>query len=478
MTRYQQLFESNRFHESELASRETLNINQRDPNAWLVLCLSLIRQNKEQQALSECESGLAVLNLSPNSTLKYYLILGRAAYAQGSRACAFEFYKNAANLDGSSLEAHFILAHVYFEQNKFQECAESLERFYSAGISLDDEAYAKSVFLLSRLPGEESADSLFDRHPTLKREVEFPSFHFGLGNLLVKDKRYKEAFDHILTANRLKRKHRHYDFERVAAMIDRHKEHLDFIVSDTYFKRETDSPIPIFIVGMPRSGSSILEQMLGAHPDIEPLGEGGWLLSAIKREMDFRFNDESMSALFGACEDTSFLEKIENNYYELLGPQSARFVVDKTLVNYHFLQVIRLVFPTAHVIHTTREKGPTVWSCFRTDFLTGVRFSESLEDLSHCYDAVESLLDRWRDLRPANILQVKYESNIENPEQTVRKILSRLRLEYDPACLEPWKQKRIVDTASKVQVTQPIFKEANKDFEPFRELINDRLKVN
>ena len=476
MTQYRELYQSGNYEACEDECRKQLSSNNSDPDIWFALCLSLISQKKWQEAMSASGDALGNLKLPPHEASVFHQFAGDAALGSGDDEAAIEHYRQASDLAPGRADAHYALAQTHFALNEFSPCERALDRIFLIGPSVDDAVYAKALYMFSRLPNDDTAADFFERYPTLKPKVDDPFFFYGMGNLLVRDQQYELSARFFDMANNLKRQAEPYNFSRDMEVLEQHEKNLDEYQSSLDHEIVDLEPRPVFIVGMPRSGSSILEQMLGAHSAITPMGEGDWLLKSIRREAKVGYGPKGIELVATKGKEKAFCEQVRQNFRDIVGAAGSKVVVDKTLANFHFIELIRLAFPNALIIHASREKGPSVWSSFKTNFTKGVRYSESLEELSRYFDGVEALLSRWHDKLPTMMMRVWYEELVAKPEQTVRIILERIGLEFEEDCLRPWQQERIVETASKVQVTQPIYERANLDFEPYRELITTRLK--
>ena len=474
MAQYRELFHSGEYSDCEQACRAELAADSSEQDVWVTLCLSLIGQERWSDAIDCCHEALEALTPPRNNESVFYQLMGDAATGAGNVFKAEESYLKASELAPGRAVAHYALARFYFDSNQFEPCSSALNRLFSIGPSIDDRLYAKALYMYSRLPVENTAAGFFANYPTLKPRVDDPAFFYGMGNLLVRDQQYELALRFFTTANNLKRNFDPYNFIVDLQVIKEQHQSLGEFDPDFGHALSDMYPTPVFIIGMPRTGSSILEQMLGAHSQVKPLGESGYLLESIRKEIEVSYEPQGTKLLMAKIRDKEFCEKVRDNFLELVDGGGYSVVIDKSLANYHFIPLIRVAFPNAVIVHTKREKAPCIWSSFRTFFTQGVRYSETLVELSRYYDALMELLEDWAQRTP--IVEVKYETMIENPERQVRGILEHLELELEAACLEPSTQERVVITASQVQVTKPLYKEANKDFEPFRELVMAQLE--
>ncbi len=302
--------------------------------------------------------------------------------------------------------------------------------------------------------------------------------NFALGKAYADLKDHRRSFMHLLAANAGKRATISYDEKAVLAMFDR---------IETTFTRELiaaqsgsgdPSQRPIFVLGMPRSGTTLVEQILASHPMVHGAGELETLSEIIA--LAFRGSGgttlpypEAVSAL-----DPSFLTNIGARYLAAVNeraPKGER-VTDKMPSNYYFGGLIHLALPNAKIIHTIRDPLDTCVSCFSKLFTFGQNHTYDLGELGRYYKRYERLMAHWRDiLPPERILDVRYEDVVEDLETQVRRILSYCGLPWDDRCLSFHETDRPVRTASATQVRQPIYSSAVGRWRGYEEFVGPLL---
>jgi hypothetical protein len=212
----------------------------------------------------------------------------------------------------------------------------------------------------------------------------------------------------------------------------------------------SSSAKPLFVVGMPRSGTSLAEQIIASHPSAYGAGELDFWASLIA-------NDTGLTR--GILSEPT-RPKVAQDYLRILDRASANAlrVVDKAPLNSDFLGLIYSVFPNARVIYMQRDPIDTCLSCYFQQFLTGYNFTFDLSDLAHYYREHQRIMAHWRSvLPPGFILDVPYEELVVDQETWSRKMLDFIGLEWDTQCLEFHTNKRQVTTASAWQVRQKIY---------------------
>jgi len=284
--------------------------------------------------------------------------------------------------------------------------------------------------------------------------------HFALGKAEEDLGRYDEAFADLAEGNRLKRGLVAYDeaaeaerTERVLAVYSR--ELMQARAGEGW-----DSDLPIFVLGFPRSGTTLVEQILASHPMVHGAGE----LRLVPRLVrDFAIEagvagpyPEALALLDGAG-----LRRLGQRYSERLGKlaPTAAHITDKLPGNYLHLGFIRLILPRAKILHVTRDPLDTCVSCFCRSFREELNFVYDQGELGRAYRRYEALMDHWRRVLAADsMLEVRYEDVVEDLEGQARRMLDYLGLPWDPRCLSFHQTERAILTASVSQVRQPIYR--------------------
>jgi hypothetical protein len=215
---------------------------------------------------------------------------------------------------------------------------------------------------------------------------------------------------------------------------------------------------PVFIVGMPRSGTTLAEQILASHPAVFGAGELPFWGIALANSLD---------------DSTTHVSSLAHDYRRLLETVStdALRVIDKMPTNFLALGLIHAALPNARIIHMRRNPIDTCLSIYFQDFETAYSYANDLEDLAHCYGEYRRIMSHWRSVLPQNtILEVPYEGLVEHQELWIRRMLEFIDLPWDPACLNFHQSRRTVSTASSWQVRQPLNNcsvERWRHYEPF-----------
>ncbi|BCO08876.1 hypothetical protein GF1_12520 [Desulfolithobacter dissulfuricans] len=258
------------------------------------------------------------------------------------------------------------------------------------------------------------------------------------------------------TGNELKRKTIEYNPSTIKKDIVRIMEVFsEFEFSGTESSGH-ETRKPIFIIGMPRSGTTLIEQIISSHPDVVAGGE----LYALNKAVIPAFSYVNMAAPMGkrlSAVNKNIRIRCAENYLKML-PGNRRRVTDKMPANFLHVGWICLLFKNAKIIHVNRNKMATIFSCYQQYFTNGNEYAYNLHELSEYYDSYYLLMQYWNILFKERILDINYEDIVLNQEDETRKIIEFCELEWNDACLSFEKNKRTVTTLSASQVRRPIYR--------------------
>lgn len=282
---------------------------------------------------------------------------------------------------------------------------------------------------------------------------------FALGKVWEDACEYTRAFPHFLAGNRLQRARLNYSESRQAGSYHAVMRSFDA----GFFAAHADGGIPdaspIFIVGMSRSGTTLVEQILASHPAVYGGGEMQLLRQSVLVELGSSLSDDDLPQRLAGLDDA--LRNIAHRYLTAcreLAPQAAR-IVDKSHGNAMLVGLIHVLFPKAHIIHCRRDPLDTCLSCFTRRFAAGHDFSYDLRELGRFYRLHEELMQHWTRMLPAGrMIELSYEDLVADPENQARRLIAFCGLEWDDACLHFYATSRPVRTASLGQVRRPIYR--------------------
>lgn len=388
--------------------------------------------------------------------------------------------RNALAIDPDCAPALGTLAVCLQAHGEFDRAAALLRRALALQPALTEAAY-----LLAADGSAEVSSGELERWLALVDDPGLSSdkqahLHFAIAKVRERRRSYDDAFRHYERANRIKAGLYVFDGPRHTEYIERIKD----VFTRDFFEQRADHGVPddrpVFIVGMPRSGSTLVEQILSRHPDLAAAGEHPEMREIVR---DLPPIIEAGCAAPECCralsEDTSV--DLARRYLASM-PANALDAVrisDKMLGNFLRLGVIALLFPRARIVHCVRNPLDTCVSCFTQDFAQGLRFTTDLSHLASFYRDYRNLMAHWRKVLPLPIMDVQYEALVSDPEGNSRALIEFCGLPWDEQCASPHLAQRQVATASVWQARQPVHTrsiERWRDYEKFLGPLIDGLR--
>ncbi len=381
---------------------------------------------------------------------------------------AIDAYLQAIRFRPHYAEAYQNLGQALLNQGRFPEAEGAFNRAIELA-PLDGLAYsglAKSrKFSSDDLLYIDKLETLFAQQGGQVSEPE--NWHYGLGKMNDDVGRYEQAFSHYSAANRIEQRQGKFDRERQRREVDQIIERFTPEFVREMAKDGDVSELPVFIVGMPRSGTTLVEQILSSHPDACGAGEltfwGG-------RDKGLRAGNYLRAEVKAAAVD----------YLALLRSFSstALRVTDKMPLNFLHLGLIHVAFPQARIIHCRRNPVDTCLSIYFQKFERHHPYAQDLEDLAFFYGEYERLMTHWEKIFPANVFtEIQYEDMVEDQEGQSRRLVEFCGLEWDERCLYYHSSQRMVKTASNWQVRQPIYKSSKERWRNYQGFIGPLMAL-
>lgn len=398
---------------------------------------------------------------------------------------ALEFYDSVLIKDSNRVNALLGKGQVYIDTGKSNEVSDIANQIVAL-----DPAKPHGYLMNSRASKSKVGDGLaeqlmsFENDNQLDKDTQI-ALNFALGKIFDDQNNYRQAFEHYAKGNQLKNERFSYsadaDAERITTLI----EHFDASFFARHQYLGTDSELPIIIVGMPRSSTTLTEQIISSHPEVIAAGEViFWTRSYTA--LPLRLNSQLD---YPACVGNMLQEQAneiavmyETTLMKIAGGRDhnhIKHITDKMPHNFLHLGLIALLFPKAKIIHTKRNPIDTCLSIFFQNFNDAHPYAFDLKNLGAHYKQYERIMRHWHEVLPGRIMDIHYEDTISDPEYWSRKLIEHIGLEWDDACLAPHKLERTVKTASHWQVRQPIYKTSVqrwKNYEPFLGDLIDALK--
>jgi tetratricopeptide (TPR) repeat protein len=453
------LHDCRRFDEAVIEYRRAIRIKPDFAEAHSNLGATLREQDKFDEAVVAQRHALGI---KPDLAVAH-CNLGAALYDQGHLADAIAAYRQAILLKPDLDAAHGSLGSASIELGRVAEGRAALQR--AINLTPRKIKYLRHLGEVERFaPGDPRLAALeeFARNVAHLSVTDRIELHFALGKAYDDIARYADAFRHLLDGNALKRQQIAYDEAAILGVLDRIRTAFTSDIVRAWKNAGHPSSVPVFVVGMQRSGTTLVEQILASHPQVFGAGE----LKHFHTAMEGARAKRGGSAIF----PEAILGITNADFYELganyvasirqLAP-SASHIVDKMPANFRVAGLIHLALPNAIIIHTRRDPIDTCLSCFSKLFTETQNHTYDLAELGQYYRGYRKLMDHWRSVLPADrILDVSYEDVVADLEGQARRIIAHCGLDWDPRCLAFYETERPIRTASAMQVRQPIYNSA------------------
>lgn len=448
----------------QLAGRDAEAIRLYDGILSVRPDLSVVHNNRglALAALGQFDAAMAAyrraLVLRPNDP--QVLCNFAAALVEDGRAEeAEQTVRQAIALNPRLAQAHNNLSLILKETGRLSEAQTAALR--AIELAPNNPAYYEHLGMIRRFVQGDEYSTALERMD--ERALQVPDrvhLHFARGKAYEDTGRFDDAFRQWLEGNALKRQLLGYDEAQTLARIEQTQAVFtgDFITGRQH--SDVSSALPIFIVGMPRSGSTLIEQILASHPQVSGGGElnlfdqaVGAIRDGLHAARPFPDMVASMSADHFAALGSSYVDALRKR-----APQATR-ITDKMPGNFFFAGLIHLALPNAAIIHAARDPADTCVSCFTTNFTRGQPHTYDLAELGRFACRYQSLMAHWHNVLPGGrILDVQYEELVADLPGVARRIVEHCGLGWDDRCLDFHRSNRAVHTASAAQVRKPLYR--------------------
>jgi tetratricopeptide (TPR) repeat protein len=431
------------------------------PEAYYNMGTAYKNQDKTENAI---QSFQRAIKLKPDY-VEAHNNLGNVFQVQGNQAEAVISYKKAISIMPDHAKAHKNMGNALGEQGKLDEAIAAFEKallikpnYAEAHRNLSSLIKYKfktsQVKLVSKLlehPGLEDVDRCHLNYAYAKMNED-------LGNL-------GAAFENYVSGGEIRQKVMEYDRKRDESFFEKTKTTLSKLQQiDFDSGNEPINLTPIFILGMPRSGTTLVEQIISSHCEVRGAGElkdlgqlGG------------------MISLGNQAASQENLLKVRKSYLQKLSRLSGgkKFVTDKMPQNFLYIGLISTILPEAKIIHVRRDPAATCWSNFKHYFAAdGLGYSYNLKDTVRYFKLYQDLMNFWDKTVDYRFYDLNYESLTTHQEQETKRLIEYLELDWDEACLAPQKNKRNISTASQLQIRKKVYKGSSDVWRKFRPHLN------
>jgi tetratricopeptide (TPR) repeat protein len=409
-----------RLEEADAAARRLIKIEPENPQNWITSASVSTRLLRQEEALEAYEQAA---RLQPEE-VRLRMSIGHIYKTLGRRNESEAAYKAALAMDPAMADAYWSLADL-------------------KNYAFSDAEIAAMQYLLTNGQAERSNAA---------------PLYFALGKAFEQREQYVDAFAYYARGNALRRLDAPFDIERFERRTARIRSFFDKEFFADRAGGGDPSIAPIFIVGLPRSGSTLVEQILASHSRVEGTMELPNIISITHQFDDMVASRDGYPETVGTA-PVGLLTALGSRYLEEIAPLrrgSERFT-DKLPNNFSHVGLIHAILPGATIIDARRHPMDCCFSTFKQHFAEGQTFSYDLADLGRYYRCYLSLMDHWDVVLPGKVLHLQYEELVRDPETAIRRLLDHCRLPFEASCLAFHQTRRPVRTASAEQVRRPIY---------------------
>lgn len=483
--------------QAEQYARKAIELSPDNAELHLNLVDILLNNDRLEDAQHVVENAL---KLSPDTPVAYSK-LANIQEQMGNPDAALEAIQKGLALNDDFLELHIRAANIHHINNEMDKAMAAIEK---AGKIAKDNPNVLGVKadILQSMGDMQAAEKLLDSAiaknsniPSLyfslskvrkldKDSPEFPklkelakhqnligiqqacSLNFALFSVFQNSRQYKKAFDALKAANDYRRKLVPYNATLAGRQYETLKERYGKGYLDEFKGKGCQSDIPVFIVGMPRSGTTLTEQIISSHPEVYGAGELPYFSRFLGRIN--KITPDNVKEL-----GQQYVEKIKT-----LDPSGeAKRITDKMPGNFARMAEIVAALPNAKIIHCRRDPMDTCLSCYKQNFARGQYWSYNLAEMAAEYRRYADLMEHWRKVLPeGSFIEIDYEDTVADLETQARKLIDYVGLEWDEACLSPHKNKRAVLTASKAQVIRPVYSSSVKAWKRYEKQLQPLIE--
>jgi tetratricopeptide (TPR) repeat protein len=467
-------------HDAERLLRHALKRSAHHPLAWRGLGQALAALGRLEEADAAARRLVKIEPENPQSWITMASVSTRLMRQEH----ALEAYEQAARLQPDDVRLRMSIGHIYKTLGRRNDS----EAAYKTALAMDPET-ADAYWSLADLKNYSFSDAEIAAMQQLLTNAQIErskaaQLHFALGKGFEQRRSYADAFAHYDRGNTLRRLDAPFDIEHFERRTARIRAFFDEAFFANGAGSGDPSAAPIFIVGLPRSGSTLVEQILASHSRVEGTMELPNIISITHQFDDMAENrDGYPETVRGA--PAGLLTALGSRYLEETAAlrTGREHFTDKLPNNFSHVGLIHAILPNATIIDARRHPMDSCFSTFKQHFAEGQTFGYDLGDLGRYYRCYLSLMDHWDAVLPGRVLHLQYEDLVRDPEVNIRHLLDFCRLPFEAACLSFHQTRRSVRTASAEQVRQPMYTSAvgywrhfEKELQPLRQALGDSLQ--
>ena len=464
------LAEENKINEAEAYFRKAIKINPSFSNAYNNLAMILKKKDKLDESIEEYKKAIT---FNPNFSDAYcnmaisLMEIGRIDEAEKN-------FLQSLKLSPSNLHAKISYAGFLKTSGRIDEATELYQSILSKNLDVDPELYRNFAHTKTFSNEDEDVQKM---EVMLKKDNvnDHAKTHlcFALGKIYEDLNQIEKSFTYIKQGNAMVRK----TYKYTTGDMEKYFNNIIETFQPDLINKFKDSGLRgkenIFIIGMPRSGTSLVEQILSSHSEVRGGGELKYLEDVItdrnKRkypEILGRFSSQDFSEM-----GTLYMDKIK----QFLDKE--RFISNKLPQNFLYLGIIKLIFPESKIVHCKRNSLDNCISIYKNYFVGHQPYAYDLEELGAYYKLYEKLMKHWGQLFPDGFFDIHYDDLVRDQKKQTLKLLKFCELDWEDNCMKFYNTKRIVNTASSVQIRKPIYKDSLESGKKYKDLILPLLNI-
>ena len=388
--------------------------------------------------------------------------LGNVFRSKNKHKEALASYKKAIEIDPNFFWAYYNLATTHIALGNYIDSEKALEKTIKI-----NPYFCPAHRSLSRVKRYKKNDEHLSQMQNIYKnkkidDIQKKELSFALGKAYEDVGDYISSFEYYKIANKLHRKDIIFSIEEEKREFNKIKE----IYANVLFEKNNESlsshPKVIFIVGMPRSGTTLVEQIISSHPDVFGCDELNLIPNLVKKAANIdKLNDKELS---------KFKNEYLNNVKEI--SNNAKIVTDKLPINFKWLGFIKLILPNSKIIHCVRNSKDNCFSIFKSYFPSQINFAFDIEEIVEFYNLYLDLMNFWNKLLPNSITSIKYENIINKHESEIKNLIKSCDLQWNDQCLKFYNNTRPIKTASDTQARKKIYKTSIDSWKNYEKNLN------
>ena len=429
----------------------------------------LYKRQKFELCMAQAE---ILLEAEPDNN-KYRFAYANQCVAVGRFDEALALYDEFVELDPNAAPAHLLRGHALKTVGRLDEAVAAYRAVYRAKSDFGDAFWSLANLKTYRFEDAEIAQMREKQQAESTSVDDKIHLCFALGKAMEDAQDYQSAAEHYLLGNQLKNAQTQYDKDRMTFKLAQQRTVCSAQMFESFGDAGCSAPDPIFIVGLPRAGSTLLEQILASHSMVDGTLELN-NIPAIAHRLNGRrmVNEEPRYPMILNHLTPDMAQKLGQTYIDetQIHREGGQFFIDKMPNNFRDVGLIKMILPNAKVIDARRHPMSCCFSGFKQLFFEGQEFTYGLSEIGTYYRDYVDLMDHWDEVLPGYVLRVQHEDVVDDLETQVRRMLDFCELPFEQRCIDFHKTKRNVRTPSSEQVRQPIFRtalDAWQNYEPW-----------